>query len=553
MTTLLESRLPRDERFARRDAHWRARLAELAEEEAGLRRGGGAAAEEKQRSRGKLPARERVAGLLDPGGELLEIGLWAAHGLYEEHGGAPAAGVVAGIGPVHGRPTLVVADDSTVKAGAKFPLGIKKVLRAQEIALENRLTTVYLVDSAGVFLPMQDEIFPDRDHYGRIFFNNARLSAAGVFQMAAIMGPCVAGGAYLPIMSDESHIVEGTGSIFLAGPHLVKAAIGESVEVEELGGALVQCDVSGVVDHRHPDDAACLAKIRSQLAALAPPPAAPFARRESRPPRHAAEELYGVLPVDRARPYDTHELLARLLDGGELDEFKATYGRSLVCGTGWIDGWAVGIVANQRSIVHKQLGVKGEKELQIGGVIYSDSADKGARFVELCNQKRVPLLFLQDVTGFMVGTRAEHGGIIKDGAKMVNAVANSTVPKITIFVGNSFGAGNYAMCGKAYAPRFAWAWPSAAIAVMGGEQASRTLLSIQLGRRAHVSEEEKAALLADIQQRYARAMDPRYAAARLWVDGIIDPARTREVVSASLAAAACNPEIDEFRTGVLQT
>jgi acetyl-CoA carboxylase carboxyltransferase component len=461
--------------------------------------------------------------------------------------------VVAGIGQVHGRDVVVVANDATVKAGAWFPITVKKILRAQEIALENRLPVVYLVDSAGVFLPMQDEIFPDRDHYGRIFFNNARLSAAGVFQMAAIMGPCVAGGAYLPIMSDEAHIVEGTGSIFLAGPHLVKAAIGENVEVEELGGALVQCDVSGVVDHRHPDDPSCLAKLRSQLAQLASRPQAPFARRESRPPRYPPEELYGVLPVDRGRPYDTYELLARLLDGGELDEYKATYGRTLVCGTAWVDGWAVGVVANQRSIVHKALGTKGEKELQIGGVIYSDSADKGARFVELCNQKGIPLLFLQDVTGFMVGSRAERGGIIKDGAKMVNAVANSVVPKITLFVGNSYGAGNYAMCGKAYAPRFAWAWPSASIAVMGGEQASRTLLAIQLGRNQHVTEEEKAALLADIQQRYARAMDPRYAAARLWVYGIIDPARTREVVSASLAAAACNPELPPFRTGVLQT
>jgi acetyl-CoA carboxylase carboxyltransferase component len=551
--TVLESRLPRDERFARRDAHWRQRLAELGAEEAALRLGGGEAAQDRQRQRGKLSARERVAALLDPRSELLELGLWAAHGMYVEHGGAPAAGVVAGIGRIHGRPTLVVADDATVKAGAKFPLGIKKVLRAQEIALENRLRVVYLVDSAGVFLPMQDEIFPDREHYGRIFYNNARLSAAGVFQMAAIMGPCVAGGAYLPIMSDEAHIVEGTGSIFLAGPHLVKAAIGESVDVEDLGGARVQCDVSGVVDHRHPDDASCLAKIRSQLAQLADGAGAPFARRDPRPPLNPPEELYGVLPVDRSRPYDTLELLARLLDGSELDEYKATYGRSLVCGTGWIDGWAVGVVANQRSIVGKQLGVKGEKELQIGGVIYSDSADKGARFVELCNQKGIPLLFLQDVTGFMVGTRAEHGGIIKDGAKMVNAVANSVVPKLTLFVGNSFGAGNYAMCGKAYSPRFAWAWPSASIAVMGGEQASRTLLSIQLGRRADVPEAEKAALLADIQERYARAMDPRYAAARLWVDGIIDPARTREVVSASLAAAACNPELPEFRTGVLQT
>jgi acetyl-CoA carboxylase carboxyltransferase component len=494
-----------------------------------------------------------VAALLDPGTTPLEIGLWAAWGMYEDHGGAPGGGLLATVGQVHGRPTVIVADDATVKAGAKFPLGIKKLLRAQEVALENRLPVVYLVDSAGVFLPMQDEIFPDREHYGRIFFNNARLSALGVFQMAAIMGPCVAGGAYLPIMSDEAHIVEGTGSIFLAGPHLVKAAIGESVEVEDLGGALVQCDVSGVVDHRHPDDATCLAMMRRQLAQLKAADRAPFARRESRPPLHSPEELYGVLPVDRSRPYDTYELLARLLDGSELEEFKPTYGQTIVCGTGWLDGWAVGVVANQRSIVHKKLGTKGEKELQIGGVIYSDSADKGARFVELCNQKGIPLLFLQDVTGFMVGTRAEHGGIIKDGAKMVNAVANSVVPKITVFVGNSYGAGNYAMCGKAYAPRFAWAWPSASIAVMGGEQASKTLLSIQLGRRDDVSEEERAELLSRIQDHYTRTMDPRYAAARLWVDGIIDPAKTREVVSASLAAAACNPELPEFRTGVLQT
>jgi acetyl-CoA carboxylase carboxyltransferase component len=551
---ILDSSLRRDERFEKNEAHWRARLGELQAEEGELAQGGGAAAQARNRERGKLSARDRVAALLDPGSPQVEVGAWAAWGMYAEHGGAPGAGVVAVVGHVHGRPTLIVADDSTVKAGAKFPLGIKKVLRAQEIALENKLPTVYLVDSAGVFLPMQDEIFPDREHYGRIFFNNARLSAAGVFQMSAIMGPCVAGGAYLPIMSDESHIVEGTGSIFLAGPHLVKAAIGETVEVEELGGALVQVDVSGVVDHRHPDDASCLAAIRRELAQLAVPLLAPFARRQPQPPRRAPEELYGVMPVDRSRPYDTHELLARLLDDSEFDEFKEHYGETLVCGTGWIDGWAVGIVANQRSIVHKKLGTKGEKELQIGGVIYSDSADKGARFVELCNQKGIPLLFLQDVTGFMVGSRAERGGIIKDGAKMVNAVANSVVPKITVFVGNSYGAGNYAMCGKAYGARFVWAWPSAQIAVMGGEQASKTLLSIQLGRRGDaMSEAEKSELLAKIQARYASTMDPRYAAARLWVDGIIDPARTREVVSSCLFAAAMNPEIPPFRTGVLQT
>jgi acetyl-CoA carboxylase carboxyltransferase component len=552
---ILQSSLKQDAAFARRAAHWRGAIARLRDEEGILCQGGGAKAQERQRAQRKMTARQRLAGLCDPGSPFLELGLWAAHGLYEEYGGAPGAGVVMGIGRLQGREVVVVADDATVKAGAKFPLGIKKVLRAQEIALENRLPIVYLVDSAGVFLPLQDEIFPDRDHYGRLFYNNARLSAAGVVQVAAIMGSCVAGGAYLPIMSDEAHIVEGTGSIFLAGPHLVKAAIGETIDGEELGGAVVQCDVSGVVDHRHPDDAACLAKIRSQFAQLAAGGQAPFARREQRPPLYPAEELYGLLPIDRARPYDVHELLARLLDGSEFDEYKATYGRTLVCGTGFLGGWAVGVVANQRSIVERRTGSKaGERELQIGGVLYSDSADKGARFVELCNQKRVPLVFLQDVTGFMVGSRAERGGIIKDGAKMVNAVANSVVPKLTLFVGNSFGAGNYAMCGKAYGARFLYAWPSASIAVMGGEQASKTLLAIQLKNRGEgVSEEEKAERLREIQARYGRAMDPRFAAARLWVDAILDPAETRDVLARSLACAACNPEIPEFRTGVLQT
>ncbi len=551
----LESTLQHDDRFARRRDHWRGRLEELTGQEEILRAGGGARAQKKQRGRGKMTARERVAALCDPGAPFLELGLWTAYGFYEEHGGAPAAGVVVGLGTIHGRDVVVVANDATVKAGAWFPLTCKKVLRAQEIALENRLPIVYLVDSAGVFLPMQDEIFPDKEHFGRAFYNNARLSAAGVFQMAAIMGPCVAGGAYLPIMSDESHIVEGEGSIFLAGPHLVKAAIGEEIGNEELGGALVQCDVSGVVDHRHPDDASCLAKIRSQFAQLAAGEPFPYPRREPAPPAYPPEELYGLLPVDRTRPYETRELLARLLDASELDEYKATYGQTLVCGTGWIEGWPVGVIANQRSIVARKLGTEAsEKELQIGGVIYSDSADKGARFVELCNQKRIPLVFLQDVTGFMVGSRAERRGIIKDGAKMVNAVANSVVPKITVFVGNSYGAGNYAMCGKAYGARFLYAWPSASIAVMGGEQASKTLLAIQLKNRgADVSDEERRELLARIQGRFDEAMDPRYAAARLWVDAIIDPAETRAVVARSLAAAATNPELGEFKTGVLQT
>ncbi len=551
----MESKLKIDAEFRRRQEHWTAEIARLVAEESELRLGGGAKAQERQRAQGKLSARERVAALCDPGAAFLELGLWAAHGMYAEWGGAPAAGVVTGVGSIHGRDVMVVADDATVKAGAKFPLGIKKVLRAQEIALENRLPVVYLVDSAGVFLPMQDEIFPDREHYGRIFYNNARLSAAGVFQMAAIVGSCVAGGAYLPIMSDETHIVEGSGSIFLAGSHLVAAAIGERIENEALGGAVVQADISGVVDHRHPDEASCFTKLRSQFAQLAAGERAPFARRPPAAPLHDPEELLGIMPVERTRPYDAHELLARLLDGSEFDEFKETYGRTLVCGTGWIGGHAVGIVANQRSVVDRRTGLEPrDKELQIGGVIYSDSADKGARFVELCNQKKIPLLFLQDVTGFMVGSRSERGGIIKDGAKMVNAVANSVVPKITVFVGNSYGAGNYAMCGKAYGARFLFAWPSASIAVMGGEQASKTLLSIQLKNRGEdVSEAEKAERLADIQKRYADAMNPRYAAARLWVDAIIDPRRTREVVAHALEACANNPEVPEFRTGVLQT
>ena len=552
---ILKSELDRDEVFKRREQHWREQQATLEQEAEILRLGGGAKAHAKQEAKGKLSARQRVVALCDSDSAFFELGLWAAHGLYEEHGGAAAAGVVVGIGQISGHETVIVANDPTVKAGAWFPMTCKKVLRAQEIALENRLPIVYLVDSAGVYLPLQDEIFPDREHFGRAFFNNARLSAEGVFQMAAIMGSCVAGGAYLPIMSDESHIVEGTGSIFLAGSHLVKAAIGEEIDNQELGGAIVQCDISGVVDHRHPDESSCLEKIRRQFAQLAVGERAPFARREPVAPLYPVEDLYGIVPVDRSRPYDVREVLARLLDGSEFDEFKAKHGQTLLCGTGWVGGWPVGVVANQRLIVSRRTGTdSGDRELQIGGVIYSDSADKGARFVELCNQKGIPLLFMQDVTGFMVGSRAERGGIIKDGAKMVNAVANSTVPKITLFCGNSYGAGNYAMCGKAYGARFLYAWPSARIAVMGGEQASQTLLAILLKNRGEeVSEEEKEELLGRVQQRYRSAMDPRYAAARLWVDEIIDPAKTREVVTRSLACVAHNPDIPEFKTGVLQT
>ena len=551
---ILRSQLKVSPQHEQRAATWQRELARLREELAKIREGGGKKAQARQREQGKLLARERAELLCDPG-TFVEWGAFVGHGMYADVGGAPSGGVATGTGLIHGREVMVVSNDATVKAGAWFPITCKKILRAQEIALENRLPIVYLVDSAGVFLPMQDEIFPDREHFGRVFYNNARLSAAGIFQMAAILGSCVAGGAYLPIMSDESHIVERTGSIFLAGAHLVKAAIGEEIDNEELGGAFVQCDISGVVDHRHPDDATCIAAMRRQFAQLATTGKAPFARVAPRDPLYPAEEIYSLLELDRSRPYDVREVLARLLDGSEFEEFKATYGRTIVCGTGFLDGWAVGIVANQRSIVQRKTGT-GERdhELQIGGVIYSDSADKAARFIELCNQKGIPLLFLQDVTGFMVGSRAERGGIIKDGAKMVNAVANSVVPKITVFTGNSYGAGNYAMCGKAYGARFLYAWPSAAIAVMGGAQASKTLLSIQLKNRGEgIGEAEQAALLAEIQKRYDDAMNPRYAAARLWVDELIEPTDTRRLVSRSLACAANNPELPAFRTGVLQT
>ncbi|MGE5236079.1 MAG: acyl-CoA carboxylase subunit beta [Acidobacteriota bacterium] len=537
---------------ANRD-HWRTLLDKLQTETGHLRQGGGEKAAARQKAQGKLLVRERLALLLDAGTPFLELGLWAGWGMYEEWGGAPAAGCVTGVGTVAGRRCVIVANDATVKAGAWFPITCKKILRAQEIALENRLPLVYLVDSAGVFLPMQEEIFPDKEHFGRVFYNNARLSAAGVYQIAAIMGPCVAGGAYLPIMSDEALIVEGTGSIFLAGPALVRAAIGEQIEAEELGGAEVQSDISMVVDDRFPDDRSCIEAIRSRVGQRARPETAPFDRIEPRDPAVESDGVLGVIPAERARPYDTYALLAHLLDGSEFEEYKATSGQTLACGTGRILGWAVGIVANQRAITARRRGLGArEREMQIGGVIYADAADKGARFVELCNQKGLPLLFLQDVTGFMVGSKAEREGIIKDGAKMVNVVANSTVPKITIITGNSYGAGNYAMCGKAYGARFIFAWPSASIAVMGGEQAAQTLLQLQVGKR-EVSEEEQHALLADIRSRYEATTDPRYAAARLWVDGILDPRHTREVVAACIEAASHEGSQAPFRWGVLQT
>lgn len=513
--------------------------------------GGGKAAIEKLHQRGKLTARERIAKLIDPESSFLEVGLFAAYDMYEEYGGAPSSGTVMGIGIVHGREAMVVANDATVKAGAWFPITCKKNLRAQEIAMENRIPIVYLVDSAGVFLPLQSEIFPDKEHFGRIFRNNAIMSAMGIPQIAAIMGPCVAGGAYLPIMSDEALIVEKTGSVFLAGPHLVRAAIGEDIDIEELGGAEMHSEVSGVTDYKMPNDEACLKKIRSIVSKLGNRPKAGFDRVAPRPPKYDAKEIYGLIPDDRTKPFDMSEVLMRIVDEEDFDEYKAGYGKTLITAYARIDGWAVGVVANQRSVVKTKSG-----EMQVGGVIYSDSADKGTRFILNCNQKRIPLVFFQDVTGFMVGKRAEQGGIIKDGAKMVNAVANSVVPKFTFFVGNSYGAGNYAMCGKAYDPRLIFAWPTAQIAVMGGKQASETLLRIKLNQMEkggkHVSESDQKKLLDEIQSRYLKEADPYYAAARLWVDGIIDPVETRHIVSRGIAIANNNPDIPQFNPGVIQ-
>ncbi len=529
---------------------WRKNAAQAEE----IKEGGGAKAIAKQQAKGKMTARDRIRALLDPETYFLEIGLFAAEGMYEEQGGAPSAGVIVGIGLVKGRECVIVANDATVKAGAWFPMTAKKNMRAQEIAIENRLPIIYLVDSAGVFLPMQDEIFPDKEHFGRQFRNNAVMSSMGIPQIAAIMGPCVAGGAYLPIMSDESLIVDGTGSLFLAAPALVQAAIGERAEVEELGGATMHTSLSGVVDYKMANDEECLAKIRSLVDKLGPQKAAQnvFDRRTPVPPKFDEEEIWGILPADRSRPYEIRQLLARIVDASEFDEYKADYGKTIVCGYARIDGWAVGIVANQRDVVRN-----GKGEIQVGGVIYSDSADKAARFVMNCNQRQIPLIFFQDVTGFMVGTRAEQGGIIKDGAKMVNAVANSTVPKFTFIIGNSYGAGNYAMCGKAYDPRFIFAYPSAKIAVMGGAQASNTLLTIRMAslkkQGKTLTEEEQQAQLAKIQQRYDTQTTPLYAAARLWVDGIVSPLDTRAIISRGIVCASHNADLPPFNPGVLQT
>lgn len=516
-----------------------------------IEEGGGKKAIQKQKERNKLTARERISYLLDKGENFLEIGAFAGYEMYQEYGGCPAGGTVAGVGHIAGKQCVIIANDQTVKAGAWFPITGKKNLRLQEIAMENNLPVIYLVDSAGVFLPMQDEIFPDKEHFGRIFRNNARMSAMGITQIAAVMGPCVAGGAYLPIMSDETIMVEGNGSIFLAGPYLVKAAIGENTDSETLGGAATHTEISGIADYKFKTEEECLDCVRDIISKIGETPKAGFNRIASVPPAKEVSEVYSIFPQGNQKPYDMHDIIETIIDANSFEEFKKDYGKTLICGYGRVDGWAVGIVANQR------LNIKNKKgELQIGGVIYNDSADKGARFIMNCNQKKIPLIFLQDITGFMVGTRSEHAGIIKDGAKMVNAVANSVVPKITFILGNSYGAGNYAMCGKAYDPRFIYAWPSAKIAVMGGEQAAKTLLQIEVaslkakGREITPDNEEK--LLKNIMDKYALQTTAVYAAARLWVDAIIDPKETRRIISESLSAADHNPKIEEFKTGVLQ-
>jgi 3-methylcrotonyl-CoA carboxylase beta subunit len=513
--------------------------------------GGGKKAADKQHAKGKLTARERIRQLLDPDTESIEIGAFAGYEMYKEQGGCPSGGVVVVIGYVSGRQCIVVANDATVKAGAWFPITGKKNLRAQEIAIENRLPIIYLVDSAGVFLPMQDEIFPDKENFGRIFRNNAVMSSMGITQIAAIMGSCVAGGAYLPIMSDEAIIVKKTGSIFLAGPYLVKAAIGEDIDAETLGGASTTTELSGICDYAAEDDADCLLKIRQIMDKLGATPSAGFDRAAPALPKLDQEEIYGIMPEDVTKPYDTAAIIERLVDNSEFEEYKKSYGKTIICGYGRIDGWAVGIVANQRKMVKNAKG-----ELQFGGVIYSDSADKAARFIMNCNQKKIPLVFLQDVTGFMVGSKSENGGIIKDGAKMVNAVSNSVVPKFTIIMGNSFGAGNYAMCGKAYDPRTIVAWPNARIAVMGGAQAAKTLVQIEVAslkaKGKEITAEQEQQMLDATTAKYDEQMSPYYGAARLWIDAIIDPLATRKWISMGIEAANHAPLEKPFSTGVLQ-
>jgi len=545
------NKLSEDSSFLKREDFQKELLRKLNAVKGKVKEGGGKKAIEKHKAKGKLTARERIEKLIDNPKDFFELSTLAAYGMYEEFGGAPSSGTIYGIGKIHNRLCVIVANDATVKAGAWFPITAKKNLRAQEIAMENYLPIIYLVDSAGVFLPMQDEIFPDKEHFGRVFRNNAKMSSMGIPQIAAIMGPCVAGGAYLPIMSDEALIVEGEGSVFLAGSHLVRAAIGEVIDNEKLGGAEVQSNISGVTDYIMKNDDECIQQIRNLIEKFGKRNSAGFDRVESKLPKYPTKEILGILPEDTIKPYDTYELLSRIVDNSEIDEYKAGYGKTIITAYARIDGWAVGIVANQRNVVKTEQG-----EMQVGGVIYSDSADKAARFIMNCNQKKIPLIFLQDVTGFMVGSKAEHGGIIKDGAKMVNAVANSVVPKITIIVGNSYGAGNYAMCGKAYDPRFIFAYPNARISVMGGSQAGSVLLDIKIKREEKsgkkFSDAEKKKLLDDIIKSYDEKSYPLYAAARLWIDEIIDPSQTREWISLCLETADNNPDMPKFNPGVIQ-
>ena len=534
------------------DDDMRLKISALEKTLAKIYEGGGKKKIEKLHEQGKLSARERINLLLDPNAKQIEIGALAGYEMYPEHGGCPSAGVVIVIGYVKGKQCIVVANDATVKAGAWFPITGKKNLRAQEIAMENRLPIIYLVDSAGVYLPMQDEIFPDKEHFGRIFRNNAVMSSMGIVQIAAVMGSCVAGGAYLPIMSDESLIVNGTGTIFLAGSYLVKAAIGESIDNETLGGATTHTSLSGVCDYKTENDEECLATIRDLMDKIGHSESAGFDRKESVAPKHELKSIYGVIPVERSKPYNVKDVIERLVDNSEYTEYKADYGKSIVCAYARIDGWSVGIVANQREIIKSAKG-----EMQFGGVIYSDSADKSARFIMNCNQKNIPLVFLRDVTGFMVGSKSEHGGIIKDGAKMVNAMANSVVPKFTIVVGNSYGAGNYAMCGKAYDPRLIVAWPTAEIAVMGGAAAAKVLLQIEVatlkGKGEEITPEREKELFDTIKNKYDKQISPYYAASRLWVDAIIDPIETRKVISMGIEMASHKKAEKPYNVGVIQT
>ncbi|MFA7445529.1 MAG: carboxyl transferase domain-containing protein [Flavobacteriaceae bacterium] len=531
-------------------------VSDLRKRFAKVSKGGGEKRIEKLHSEGKMTARERIDYLLDKNSESIEIGAFAGEGMYQEHGGCPSGGVVVKIGYVSGKQVIVVANDATVKAGAWFPITGKKNLRAQEISIENRLPIIYLVDSAGVYLPMQDEIFPDKEHFGRIFRNNAIMSSMGITQIAAVMGSCVAGGAYLPIMSDEALIVDKTGSIFLAGSYLVKAAIGESIDNETLGGATTHCEISGVTDFKAKDDKDALDRIKSVVGKIGDFDKAGYNRVEPQKPTLDEKEIYGILPKSRTEQYDMYEIIKRLVDNSEFDEYKAGYGQTIITAYARIDGWAVGIIANQRKVV-KTTGAKTKpSEMQFGGVIYSDSADKATRFIANCNQKKIPLVFLQDVTGFMVGSKSEHGGIIKDGAKMVNAVSNSVVPKFTVVVGNSYGAGNYAMCGKAYDPRLIFAWPSAELAVMVGAQAAKVLLPIEASslkaKGEALTPEKEAELFDKIKAKYDAQVSPYYAAARLWTDGIIDPLDTRKWISMGIEAANHAPIEKQFNLGVIQ-